>query len=418
MFSLKLLIRVIGSVVLLCTRGREYYVFVFLLIQDTDVVVRFCKDVESRSQTGYVDFGRYDKFNYFVAGSGHVDLVQEFYNGDLLNCEHTFDKMGRTAQVNIICGKCLNGQCKGQHGCICNVSYESTCRAIVELAIPCENPGPRVFEGFTVGFHPRSWEIVHNGLTQLGFEKSHPDFSFSTEQPHVTLYLTAIASQSNLVKKPRVKVFPENGLEVKLSGTAATGNPPTTLSPSTLLLDWRCVKACGTPYEVKITIPVEGYESIEFVLTKMCGKLPDFVFFNASFYQLLFFWNPFEYLSDSTQNQEEDATRGWAIFGIISCMYINDFINSILLWRVYLQDTNGKPGELLRLYLFLHGIDALPGMTVLSACLETVSGAGQGYSRVEEVNTGFTNEVSWERPSSGTQGTWTPSLNESKYGSM
>ncbi|MBA0677644.1 hypothetical protein Goari_019041 [Gossypium aridum] len=65
-----------------------------------------------------------------------------------------------------------------------------------------------------------------------------------------------------------------------------------------------------------------------------------------------------------------------------------------------------------------HGIDALPGMTVLSACLETVSGAGQGYSRVEEVNTGFTNEVSWERPSSGTQGTWTPSPNESKYGSM
>lgn len=25
---------------------------------------------------GYVDFGRFDKFNYFVAGSGHVDLVQ------------------------------------------------------------------------------------------------------------------------------------------------------------------------------------------------------------------------------------------------------------------------------------------------------------------------------------------------------
>lgn len=179
--------------------------------------------------------------------------------------------------------------------------------------------------------------------------------SFSTEQPHVTLYLTAIASQSNLVKNPHVKVlfrklwllneyayhliifawgpsqvFPENGLEVKLSGTAATGNPPTTLLPSTLLLDWRCiyniflsrlmlfsiitswitisnpfffhfcpsgVKARDTPYEVKITIPVEGYESIEFVLTKMCGKLPDFVFFNASFYQLLFFWNPFEYLS-------------------------------------------------------------------------------------------------------------------------
>lgn len=33
-------------------------------------------------------------------------------------------------------------------------------RAIVELAIPCEKPGSRIFEGFTVGFHPRSWEIV------------------------------------------------------------------------------------------------------------------------------------------------------------------------------------------------------------------------------------------------------------------
>ena len=25
---------------------------------------------------GYVDFGRFDKFNLFVAGSGHVDFVQ------------------------------------------------------------------------------------------------------------------------------------------------------------------------------------------------------------------------------------------------------------------------------------------------------------------------------------------------------
>lgn len=37
-----------------------------------------------------------------------------------------------------------------------------TIRIFVELAIPCEKPGPRVFEGFTVGFHPRSWEIVRS----------------------------------------------------------------------------------------------------------------------------------------------------------------------------------------------------------------------------------------------------------------
>ncbi|XP_050292254.1 uncharacterized protein LOC126733111 isoform X3 [Quercus robur] len=241
--------------------------------QDSDLVVRFCKDVESRSQKGYVDFGRFDKLNYFVTSSGKVDFVQDFFNGDLMNCEQSYDKMGRTAQVNIICGSCLNGECKGGLGCICNVTYESTCRVLVELAIPCERPGPRVFEGFTVGFHPRSWEIVYNGMTQLGFEKSHHDFSFRTEQVHVALYMTAIASLSNLVRKPIIKVFPENGLEVSLSGSGATGKPPTTLSPTVLIVDWRCEKARDTPYEVNITIPVEGYEPIQFILTKMCDSL-------------------------------------------------------------------------------------------------------------------------------------------------
>lgn len=155
--------------------------------KDSDLVVRFCKDVESRSQTGYLDFGRFDKFNYFVAGSGHFNFVQEFYNGDLINCEHSYEKMGRTAKVNIICGSCPNGECKGGLGCICNVTYESTCRVLVELAIPCEKQGLRVFEGFTVGFHPRSWELVYNGLTQFGFEKSHHEFSFKTEQSQVAL---------------------------------------------------------------------------------------------------------------------------------------------------------------------------------------------------------------------------------------
>ncbi|KAL3377969.1 hypothetical protein AABB24_004076 [Solanum stoloniferum] len=144
--------------------------------KDADLVVRFCKDVESRSQAGYVDYGRFDKLNYFRAGSGHVSFVQEYFNGDLMNCEQSYDKMGRTAKVNIICGNCPHGQCKGGLGCICNVEYESACRTVVELAVPCEKPGLRVFEGFTVGFHPRSWEIVYNGLTQLGYEKAHREF--------------------------------------------------------------------------------------------------------------------------------------------------------------------------------------------------------------------------------------------------
>nr|GMC62666.1 G-protein coupled receptor [Ipomoea batatas]GMC66178.1 G-protein coupled receptor [Ipomoea batatas] len=51
---------------------------------NTDTVVRFCKDVQSRSQKGYVDFGRYDKFNYFVAGSGNVSFVQVSHNASLV----------------------------------------------------------------------------------------------------------------------------------------------------------------------------------------------------------------------------------------------------------------------------------------------------------------------------------------------
>lgn len=144
-------------------------------------------------------------------------------------------------QVNIICGNCVDGRCKGVSecppsffcflrdetletvlkswksikssfffiltsgglGCICSVTQDSTCRYVslslllfisdvtriiihhflingcmfllffhwsrvtVELAIPCEKPGPRVFKGFTVGLHPRSWELVRTEPTQI-----------------------------------------------------------------------------------------------------------------------------------------------------------------------------------------------------------------------------------------------------------
>ncbi|XP_035549452.1 uncharacterized protein LOC109013789 isoform X2 [Juglans regia] len=345
--------------------------------KDSDLVVRFCKDVESRSQAGYVGFGRYDLSNYFVAGSGQVDFVQGFFNGDLMNCENSYDKRGRTAQVNVICGSCLNGKCKGGLGCICNFTYESTCRVFVELSIPCERPGPRIFQGFTVGFHPRSWEVVYNGMTQLGFEKSHHDFSFLTEQTHVALYMTAIASLSNLVQKPIIKVVPENGLEVRLSGSGATGTPPTTLSPTVVIVDWRCETASDSPYEVNVTIPVEGYDPIQFILTKMC-----------------------EY----RQDQGGDATRGWAIFGLLSCTFI--VLSTLFCVGGFIYKTRVER---------LHGIDALPGMTILSACLETVSGAGQGYSRAEDLNAAFA-KASWESPSVSVQGARIPS--EKNYGSI
>lgn len=346
--------------------------------KETDVVIRFCKDVEARSQTGYVDFGRFNNFNHFVAGSGRVDFVQGYYNGDLLNCEQSYDKLGRTAQVNIICGSCLNGQCKGELGCICNVTQESSCRIFVELAIPCEKPGPRVFEGFTVGFHPRSWEIVYNGLTQLGYEKSHHDFSFTTEQTQVTLYMTAIASLSTLVRKPMIKILPEKGLKVTLSGSGVTGSPPTTLTPTLLNVEWTCQEARDTPYEVNVTIPIEGYEPIQFFLAKSC---------------------------EHRQDQREDSTRGWAIFGIISCIFI--VASTLFCVGGFIYKTRVER---------LHGIDALPGMTYLCACLETASGVGYGYSRPEENGSGYASEASWERPSASAQGTKKQSTRN--YGSI
>ncbi|MFS8032035.1 hypothetical protein Hanom_Chr17g01552871 [Helianthus anomalus] len=49
-----------------------------------------------------------------------------------------------------------------------------------------------MFEGFTVGYHPRSWEIVYNGMTQYGYEKAYKDYSFDTHQSRVYLYKTAV----------------------------------------------------------------------------------------------------------------------------------------------------------------------------------------------------------------------------------
>ncbi|KAK9284404.1 hypothetical protein L1049_023575 [Liquidambar formosana] len=346
--------------------------------ETTDLAIRFCKDVETRAQSGFLNFGRFEKFNYFIAGSGQVNFIQHFYYGDLVNCETSYDKMGRTAQVNIICGSCLNGQCKGERGCICNVNFESTCRVVVELAIPCEKQGLRVFEGFTVGFHPRSWEVVYNGFTQLGYEKSHREFSFRTEQTHVTLYMTAIASLSGLVRKPITKIFPENGLEVKVSGSGASGSPPTTLSPTMLFVDWKCEQIHDIPYEVNFTIPIEGYEPIQFTLTKMC-----------------------EY----RQEKGGDATRGWAIFGVLSCIFV--VLSTLLCCGGFVYKTRVEHQR---------GLDALPGMTILSACLETVSGGEHGYSQAEDLNNASANQASWERqpvPAQGTQRT-----SGRKYGSI
>ncbi|GAB2279512.1 hypothetical protein Dimus_014152 [Dionaea muscipula] len=348
--------------------------------KDSDLVVRFCKDVESRSQAGYIDFGRFDESNYLMSGSGRINFVQEFYKGDLINCERTYGKLGRTAQVNIICGSCLNVSCQGELGCICNITYESSCRVIVELAIPCEKQGGRVFEGFTLGFHPRSWEIVYNGMTQLGFEKPYQEFRFNTEQSQVALYMTAVASLSRLVQKPTIKIVPESGLEVRLSGSGAEGRPPTTLSPSVLIVDWTCEVARNTPYEVEFTIPVESYEPIEFTLTKMC---------------------------DYPQNIEKESTRGWAAFGVLSFIILvtsTVFCCGGLIYKARFQNQ--------------HGLDALPGMTLLSACLQTVTGGTQSYPRADDHTSPFVvNQASWGKQRGAVaQGTWRQT--EARYGTI
>ncbi|ONM31229.1 hypothetical protein ZEAMMB73_Zm00001d040366 [Zea mays] len=99
----------------------------------SDLVVEFCKDVQKRSQEGYLEFGRFVSPHSFLTGSGPIDYIQKMHNGDLVHCETTFHKMGRTAQVNIICGHCSNKVCKDEQGCICNISYhERMCRFIMD----------------------------------------------------------------------------------------------------------------------------------------------------------------------------------------------------------------------------------------------------------------------------------------------
>ncbi|KAJ0440621.1 hypothetical protein HanIR_Chr16g0788761 [Helianthus annuus] len=72
----------------------------------------------------------------------------------------------------------------GELGCVCNVSFESDC-------------------------------------------------SFDTDQSRVSLYMTAVVS-------------PKTGLGVTLSGSAASGSPPTTSSPTLLNIDCRFTKSSIT----------------------------------------------------------------------------------------------------------------------------------------------------------------------------
>lgn len=43
------------------------------------------------------------------------------------------------------------------------------------------------------------------------------------------------------------QVSPEQGLKIQLSGSAATAAAPTTLSPSSLIIDWACIVSSFSP---------------------------------------------------------------------------------------------------------------------------------------------------------------------------
>ncbi|XP_040376018.1 uncharacterized protein LOC102701030 isoform X1 [Oryza brachyantha] len=358
----------------------------------SDLVVQFCKDVQRRSQAGYVDFGRFISSRSFLTASQPIDFIQTFQNGDLVHCENTFEKMGRTAQVNIICGQCPHKTCKGKQGCICSISYdELICRVVVELAIPCPKSGPRVFKGFSVGFHPRSSELVYNGLTQLGFEQLHHEFSFQSEQSQVSLYLSAVYSLSGLVGKPSFKVNPVKGLDVTLTGSGTNGAMPTTLSPTVLNVIWRCEIARSSPYEVNILIPVEGYDPVEFTLTKECGHI---------------------------QEKESNPMRGWATFGIISCIFIIlSTIHSVVLRCsfIILSSLLCCGGFIYKTRMeHQSGLYALPGMTILSALLDAVG--GPSYLRADDHSGNHASQASWERVPGNSQAAG--AIKDRRYGSM
>eukprot|EP00250_Pteridium_aquilinum_P019146 c24317_g1_i1 orf=834-1631(-) len=186
-------------------------------------------------------------------------------------CEHNGNEfMGREAEVEIICGSCPNEvNCKDDFGCICNVTYHhNLCKAKVLIAVDCSGRGPRISPGFTIGFQPRGWEVVKNGITQIDFRKPSHNFSFETNQKSVSLYMTSTAGLASDIGKPQIQVQPPQGLSVQIASKASI--PSAMESTFILQLDWKCEKSRDQPYEVNIRVPIAGYDPVEFFLCKLC----------------------------------------------------------------------------------------------------------------------------------------------------
>ncbi|CAM6115925.1 unnamed protein product [Calypogeia fissa] len=314
--------------------------------------LRFCKDFQERSKdSGYVSFGSYEAETSANSVSKGISFIHDYRHGDLNKCElHGTEFNGRETDVSIICGEsCPNaGACKDPVGCICSVTFDDTekpCAASVVLVVNCPNPGPRVINGFTVGFSPRGKEVVANGLTQWGYENDqHADYSFDTSQLQVFLYFSAPSQVATELGKPTIATSPSKGLEVQLSGSAASGTAPTTLTPSLLGVQWRCEAA--RMFVVTVTVPVNGYDPIVFSLLKLC---------------------------DSMQTNQANASSGWATFGVLSCIFF--VMTTMCCCAGFLYGTRVENK---------HGLEALPGIGVLSSCLDAASSNTGEYRRAEE----------------------------------
>ncbi|KAL4574148.1 hypothetical protein LXL04_020973 [Taraxacum kok-saghyz] len=104
----------------------------------------------------------------------------------------------------------------------------------------------------------------------------------------MTIFLVVIASFSHLVKKPSIKVYSYSyvstffclsryrfgGYFVWFRGNWDSAyNFISNIGGHQLeVYNFLCEKTRDDPYEVQITIPVEGYDPIQFTLTKMCGS--------------------------------------------------------------------------------------------------------------------------------------------------
>ncbi|KAG0567331.1 hypothetical protein M758_7G151200 [Ceratodon purpureus] len=239
-------------------------------------IVRLCKDVQVKTSQYTENLGRFTPAQSSALGSR--SFVQEYRYGDLRGCEDAgYDSSGRSTTVSILCDGCppLKNACEDPDGCVCIVKPEAKCLTSIILGLNRKNRGPRVVNGFTVGFNPRGREVVDNGITQWGYDDSYSDYSFTSR---VVLYLSAESSLAGKIGKPEFSVFPEKGLNVRLLGTATNGDAPTTvLSPAVLEIDWQCVKKARMPYLVNVTIPVTEYDPIVFTLGKQCDYEEDVI---------------------------------------------------------------------------------------------------------------------------------------------